>query len=875
MEAEPLRSGLGGSGRRRPPLCRPGKHAEDGQGLVELIIALTILAIAIGGLLTVLTAGAVSLQRSDKKGTALTIAEAQIELYRNLTYSDIRLDHLSLPVTPAADPYNTAYITDATIPNPTGDITDSTAGTESCRPGGAAPTAECKPVQNVVGPDHGNYRVDTYITAHTPTGGSPIRQVTVVVRDLAVKGLPILARNTSTFSPIDAAAAKSLPRLTANAPTNAFLDDPISGSSIVAGLTGAQNPTGTITFFVNGPRATAPSSCLGSGWSQIGTATVTGNTNYPSNGDYTPTSIGNYWWYASYSGDVGNNPTSSPCGFGMAETVVADSKATPLLSVDGPPSGTGVTNTAIPVNASISGGAGPTGQIVVKVFGPSTTAPATCASGGTVVGAPITPTGNGVYTVSFTTSVMGTYWWYATFAGDANNHAVTSSCSPPTKTVVTPPPDTFGISTIANQTANVAFTITSITANLPGGGVDTNYKNTHCITFSDPSNSPLGNAPVYPARGSCAVGESAVSFSAGVATNVSIKLFDAQTTTLTATDNHGANGTVIIGHSNSFTVNAGSTSSFALTNPGAQTAGVQFSVGVTTTDAWGNHSSDAGTYTVSWSGAGNSPNNTAPVYGSTSLVFAAGNALATGFKFFNAANTTLKMTRSGTTYTTSFDVNGGTGTNLTMVNPGNQTAGTSFGVTFKSFDSWGNVSNDGSTHTVIWSGASNAPDGTPPVYGSSSFTLSGGQATVSGFKLYRAASTTLKATEGATNYTATFTVNGGSVAKLNWTGTPTVSTGTLSPAGASCVTTCSWSSAGRGNTFKASVTAWDAYSNPITGLTITFDSDNGSWGNPTAATGATGATTVQTYSTANGNNWSTATVTASAGSVTITINVAK
>ena len=56
-------------------------HArDDGQGLVELIVALTVLAIGIGALLTVLTSSALSLQRSGQKGTALSLAEKQIEL---------------------------------------------------------------------------------------------------------------------------------------------------------------------------------------------------------------------------------------------------------------------------------------------------------------------------------------------------------------------------------------------------------------------------------------------------------------------------------------------------------------------------------------------------------------------------------------------------------------------------------------------------------------------------------------------------------------------------------------------------------------------------------------------------------------------------
>jgi hypothetical protein len=44
----------------------------------------------------------------------------------------------------------------------------------------------------------------------------------------------------------------------------------------------------------------------------------------------------------------------------------------------------------------------------------------------------VTVSGNGVYpsSTSQTFSVAGTYYWYATYSGDSNNHAVTSACEP-------------------------------------------------------------------------------------------------------------------------------------------------------------------------------------------------------------------------------------------------------------------------------------------------------------------------------------------------------------------------------------------------------------------------------------------------------------
>ena len=74
------------------------------------------------------------------------------------------------------------------------------------------------------------------------------------------------------------------------------------------------------------------------------------------------------------------------------------------------------------------------------------------------------------------------------------------------------------------QTAGTAFNVT-ITAIDAYGNTATGYAGAKAVTFSGPANSPNGHAPTYPAS---------VTFAAGVGT-ASVTLFDAQTTTLTAT----------------------------------------------------------------------------------------------------------------------------------------------------------------------------------------------------------------------------------------------------------------------------------------------------------------------------------------------------
>jgi YVTN family beta-propeller protein len=85
----------------------------------------------------------------------------------------------------------------------------------------------------------------------------------------------------------------------------------ISASSIAATISGGVSPTGTITFTVVGPQQTAPTSCPSG--TVLGTVTVNGNGTYHPSAGFTPPSAGDYWWYASYSGDVDNAASHTSC----------------------------------------------------------------------------------------------------------------------------------------------------------------------------------------------------------------------------------------------------------------------------------------------------------------------------------------------------------------------------------------------------------------------------------------------------------------------------------------------------------------------------------------------------------------------------------
>ncbi len=204
----------------------------------------------------------------------------------------------------------------------------------------------------------------------------------------------------------------------------AFADSPISASAISATLAGGSAPSGTLTYTVFGPQPSPPSSCA-SGGTMVGAARAHGDGTYQPSAGFTPPSPGDYWWYAGYGGDAGDEPSASTCGAGMAETTVVP-KVTPTLSasVASPIVGSSI-------SATLTGGSAPTGTITFTVFGPQASPPASCASGGTTVGS-VNVNGNGTYqpSASFTPPSPGSYWWYASYGGDAGDEPAGSACGP-------------------------------------------------------------------------------------------------------------------------------------------------------------------------------------------------------------------------------------------------------------------------------------------------------------------------------------------------------------------------------------------------------------------------------------------------------------
>jgi alpha-tubulin suppressor-like RCC1 family protein len=334
--------------------------------------------------------------------------------------------------------------------------------------------------------------------------------------------------------------------------------------------------------------------------------------------------------------------------------------------------------------------------------------------------------------------------------------------------------NSFSLPTPATQTAGTAFNLTSITALDAYGNTATGYSGAKSVVFSGPANSPGGTAPSYPAS---------VTFTSGVATTVPITLYNAASTTLTATE-AGKSGST-----GAFTVNPAGINLFSLaaatTTP---TAGAADSLTITAKDAYGNTATGySGSHSLTFSGASaigthnptvTNSSGTAVNFGTaTAVTFTNGVSSAGGVMRLyksGAASITVAEGGSYTSNAVSVTVSSAPPSSFTVTNPGTRTAGTAFTVTLTaSNDAYGNAPTSyAGTQCIAFSGPTASPNGTAPLYpqgscpvGQSAVTFNAsGVGTLAGVVLYDATnSTTLTATDtvnGVTGTSGAFTVNG-------------------------------------------------------------------------------------------------------------------
>jgi hypothetical protein len=190
-----------------------------------------------------------------------------------------------------------------------------------------------------------------------------------------------------------------------------------------AHLSGGSSPTGTITFKLYAASDRSCSSPLASNM-----ATVNGNGDYDSQ-PVTTSSVSEFQWVASYSGDAGNISATTACNDPNEQVSVA--QASPTLTTTGSagvPAG-GMINDV----ADLSGGFSPTGTISFQLYASSDEE---CSK---PIGLPVTTEidADGSYeSPAIPESTPGSYQWVASYSGDANNAAARSACNDPNEQVI-------------------------------------------------------------------------------------------------------------------------------------------------------------------------------------------------------------------------------------------------------------------------------------------------------------------------------------------------------------------------------------------------------------------------------------------------------
>jgi Tfp pilus assembly protein PilV len=171
-------------------------RSQAGFGMVELLIAMSVMMIGVLAVYGLLASGLVALARASTQTTAAALADAEMETFRALTYDTILL--VSADVTGAPAPYaaDPAYRAPGTAAE-----TAATCAAAGCTANAASKIA--------VGADGENYRVDTYVvwmTTQTQAAqGRLVKRVTIVVRDATTPDTAY-ARVVSSF---DAATGQS------------------------------------------------------------------------------------------------------------------------------------------------------------------------------------------------------------------------------------------------------------------------------------------------------------------------------------------------------------------------------------------------------------------------------------------------------------------------------------------------------------------------------------------------------------------------------------------------------------------------------------------------------------------------------------------
>jgi len=248
----------------------------------------------------------------------------------------------------------------------------------------------------------------------------------------------------------------------------------LSGASAGAG--------GTVTYLVYDNDTCSSGS--GGLVATLGPVSVT-NGSVPDSPDWTPSSAGSYYFMASYSGDLNDAAAASGC---MSEPLT--------VNPDQPSVSTQLSAPTVAIGGSVSdtstlsgASAGASGTVTYLVYDNDT-----CSSGSGGLAAtlgPVTVTNGSVpNSPDWTaTGTAGTYYFVASYSGDANNLMATSGCGSEPIAVT---PDTPTISTQLSATTVAGGGSVTDTSALSGASAGAGGTVTYLVYDNDTCSSGSG-----------------------------------------------------------------------------------------------------------------------------------------------------------------------------------------------------------------------------------------------------------------------------------------------------------------------------------------------------------------------------------------------
>ncbi len=229
----------------------------------------------------------------------------------------------------------------------------------------------------------------------------------------------------------------------------------MTGDTATFQNTTAVAPTGAVAFELFSDSACATSTGV-SGAGAISTTLGVSAASF-STGWIAP-ATGPHYWRASYPGDSNNNAFTAACGAANELLVVAP--GSPVIVTQALPTTVNVgAATVVSDSATFkeTTTVPPTGSVGFTLYSNNTCTTPTGVSGSGVIS-----TTAGVSAASFsvlwTAPAIGTYYWRATYAGDANNDGFTTGCGDTNETIMV-------------NVAPTAGNATRLTTLLAGGGV--------------------------------------------------------------------------------------------------------------------------------------------------------------------------------------------------------------------------------------------------------------------------------------------------------------------------------------------------------------------------------------------------------------------